>query len=781
MTRPIRIHLGAEYERIAAPETVPINIHRVLPTPLQHQMDTVSALAEHDMVLNAFPTGTGKTKAALLWLLNHPQVNTLFIAPVNELVRQHAQDVKQFIATAGLPHVVESVDAAFLRELPDTLGKRPGERFYRILTNPSLVLKAQNSQRSAKPPLVLVTNPDLFYYGIFYLFNRLDQRNIAEQFISKFQYIIIDEVHYYDAKQFANLLFFVLLSKAFGYFAPSQTERRKICLLTATPDSDLNLFVERLADEGISIKRLDPEPATVPDRLTTKSLTKLELELFPYTRDAAREFSSCIEQIANLVEQKNDGAILLNSLYGVNRLARKFERRLGVQNVGRITGPLGKEERKQARFRPLLLATPTVDIGFNFEGRAKDQQNLDFVGFEALLEDQFWQRLGRGGRVLGKRIQDAPSLGFAFIPDEPWRRLHEKIGEDVALSRTELKSLLHEAANGDMHRPSFAEYISSYTLLEVAQPLSEMQRLLGENGDIIEQTFDRIKRVYAPSSKRTLRRLKGEIRRLQDFRRLQQELRQSNMKPGTAVVRALREYAREEGELVLSKEEVKGKVEQILSTDRGREQLRDYLVREEVALRPIFSFRNPDIGIEIEADDPHGLVSPARETVQLRLFHLLRFYSWRLKAESHPEKGNLKVILRDILDQPLQVSWIRHFEGSWRDFRRRYTKKPTALPKLSLSLKQQGAIVPIPDLDRMTEVLSTRYIPCFILDTDDLKPWQWGRLIREGIHYTDLNITFAEDCSPPRKLRLLDGLDGYKVMGRYGWSLKRQTGEWWIA
>src|SRR5581483_2001670 len=428
MSQPIRVHLEAEYQRYAAPEAVPPAVRQVLPQPLQHQVETAAALATHDMVINAFPTGTGKTKAALLWLLAHPQANTLLIAPVNELVRQHAKDAKQFIADAPLPHAVAAIDAAYLRQsslshLPD----RPSERFYRILTNPTLLPELDNTAESTKPPLLLVTNPDLFYYGVFYLFNNLDRRNIAEQFIAKFQYIIIDEVHYYDAKQFANLLFFILLSKEFGYFSLDLPERRKICLLTATPDSDFNRFIERLEQEGITVKRLDPQPVSPDDPLATRSLTEVELELHPYTRDAASEFLQHTERIAEFVDQEKDGAILLNSLYGVNRLAREFERKLGTHSVGRITGPLSKEERQQAPRKPLLLATPTVDIGFNFEGRSKERQNLDFVGFEAPWEEQFWQRLGRAGRVLGKSVQDVTSTALALIPDEPLKNLRNQI------------------------------------------------------------------------------------------------------------------------------------------------------------------------------------------------------------------------------------------------------------------------------------------------------------------------------------------------------------------
>ncbi len=242
------------------------------------------------------------------------------------------------------------------------------------------------------------------------------------------------------------------------------------------------------------------------------------------------------------------------------------------------------------------------------------------------------------------------------------------------------------------------------------------------------------------------------------------------MKPSPALCRALREYAQEEG---------KSKAEQILSDARAREKLQAYLAREVATLQPVFSFRDSETGIEIEADDPHGLVSPSHETVRLKLFHLLRFYDWKVKEAPHSKESNLKVILQDISEPPLQVSWMFRFDGSWEDFQRRYTKKPTALRGLKLRRHQQGSIVPIPK--RITEAVLERYVPCLILDVNDLKPWHWDSLGRDGIDYTDLDINFTEGSSSSRKLRLLYGLDGYKVMGRYGWSLERKTGEGWIT
>jgi CRISPR-associated endonuclease/helicase Cas3 len=779
----IHIRLGAEYQRLADSGAISSQMRHVMSSLLQHQVDTVAALEKHDLVVNAFPTGTGKTKAALLRLLDYPRSNTLLIAPVNELVRQHARDAQQFVHDAGLPHLVVAVDAAYLRQLPTGLGRRPGDRFYRILTNPVLLPEMQNYQESTKPPLLLVTNPDLFYYGVFYLFNTLDRRNIAEQFIAMFQYIIIDEVHYYNAKQFANLLFFILLSKEFGYFDPDLPQRRKICLLSATPDSDLNHFVERLSDMGVSIHRLDPEPVHADDPLATKSLTELDLSIYPYTRDAAWELFNHVGHVAALVEQGKDGAILLNSLYGVNRLARVCETRLGAQCVGRITGPLSREERQAAPFKPLLLATPTVDIGFNFEGHPKARQNLDFVFFEAPFEHQFWQRLGRGGRVLGKAIQDIPSTAVALIPDSAYERLHRLIGSETHLSRQMLKEHLREAAESDMQRSSFAEYVQSYSLLEVTQPLIEMGRVLGTgHAPLLDRTFETMRNMYAPSSKKSLWSLRGEIRRWQEFQSLARDLHKPNIQLGKTVIRALRECLQEEYGQSLTEEQIAVHADQVRHNPKVKEQLLQYVAREVVTLQPIFSFRDADISIQVEAEDPYGLVSTLRKTVPLDLLHLLRFFLWHPQEPGKIDNKGLRVVLEDICEPPLTVTWTLCVEGSWAQFQKSYVKKPIALKGLQLERSVQGSRIPMPAA--VVEAVSQQYVPCLLLENESLKPWRWASLIRDGVYPCDLTVTFADPAqgSPLEKnLRLCTGLDGYRVMARYGWSIQRTTGEWWVV
>jgi hypothetical protein len=61
----------------------------------------------------------------------------------------------------------------------------------------------------------------------------------------------------------------------------------------------------------------------------------------------------------------------------------------------------------------------------------------------------------------------------------------------------------------------------------------------------------------------------------------------------------------------------------------------------------------------------------------------LRFYDWHLKEEPARTSSTLHVVLRDILHPPLKVGLTFHFDGDWEQFRKRYTRKPTALQDLS--------------------------------------------------------------------------------------------------
>src|SRR5262249_22493884 len=155
----------------------------------------------------------------------------------NALIGQHADEARDFIVRHGLNMRVFEANAAALGALDSDL--RPGERLQRFLENP-LTFAAQLSlpDNAEKQPFVVETNRDIFYYGLYFQYGHNDQRNVFSKFIGNFHYVIIDEFHYYDNKQFANFLFFFALWKQWNYFEYG----RSICLLSATPRGNVNHY-----------------------------------------------------------------------------------------------------------------------------------------------------------------------------------------------------------------------------------------------------------------------------------------------------------------------------------------------------------------------------------------------------------------------------------------------------------------------------------------------------------------------------------------------------------
>ncbi|MCB0068926.1 MAG: type I-D CRISPR-associated helicase Cas3', partial [Caldilineaceae bacterium] len=199
------IHLLPQAEKRAA-----TNPYALDPWPLYHQMRTLEALHDHDLVMNTYNTGTGKTVASLLHLfeLNGTGKNALFIAPTNALLAQHAADITEFVAKNNLNFAVKRVTAAEIRSMereqrPEQARLRPGETLQRLIQN---YLEFEPDEVVRKP-LILVVNPDIFYYALYFRYGAHDQRNVFERFLTAFDYIVIDEFHYYDYKQLANFLF----------------------------------------------------------------------------------------------------------------------------------------------------------------------------------------------------------------------------------------------------------------------------------------------------------------------------------------------------------------------------------------------------------------------------------------------------------------------------------------------------------------------------------------------------------------------------------------------
>ena len=198
-----------------APKTFPHGL-------LYHQWRTYQA--EEPLIINTSPTGTGKTKAALLRLLKRfrqrPDLmpnrdNVLLIAPTNELLQQHVEDARRFCQDNDLPYHVNPLSKAALDGFIEKYqslypGLTPERRGADLVSFLRDVHKIEED--FSKKAAIWVVNPDIFHYALMFSYHEHDRGPIFEAFFELFNYLIIDELHYYDARQLATFLFFMKLS-----------------------------------------------------------------------------------------------------------------------------------------------------------------------------------------------------------------------------------------------------------------------------------------------------------------------------------------------------------------------------------------------------------------------------------------------------------------------------------------------------------------------------------------------------------------------------------------
>jgi CRISPR-associated endonuclease/helicase Cas3 len=451
--------------------------------PLYHQRRTYHA--EEPIIINTHNTGTGKTKAALLRLLRRASEvgfdrlrpshdNVLFIAPTNELLAQHTRDIQQFCGDCQLPYRVLPITKKDLDEYCQQPGisetrLRRGAMLHMLLNDASKVHDDRDKRAT-----VYVVNPDIFYYAIYFSYRQFDRAALFNNFLTGFNYLVIDELHYYSPKQFATFLFFIKLSQHYGYIS-SAFSSRQFCLLTATPRPQVKDYLDRL---GIPIQWIVPgdiSPEDQPYVRPTGALTPVQLEvynteelqsgdqqggLFPL---AVRERNT----IRHWLDQGMDGAIISSSLGTINNIHHALKTIISpTEEMGRITGAQEREQRQMAKKRPLILATPTVDIGYNFERETpKSRQNIDFLLLDAFSDDELVQRIGRAGRVLGKPQKDQPSTVLTVVEPALY-----KVLENYARQEMERATFAHLAADALPKRNDFYAYLRTGAIIEAFRP-----------------------------------------------------------------------------------------------------------------------------------------------------------------------------------------------------------------------------------------------------------------------------------------------------------------------
>lgn len=633
----IELKLSAQYEKVAAN-----NPYSFDHPPLYHQIRTAEALKNYPLVMNTYNTGTGKTKASLLHLFaldGQKDANVLFIAPTNELLHQHVRDIEEFVQENDLTFRVIEINAALLKELAsEDLVNRGGERLTRLLRNPQAFSDKLGIAPTdhEKKPLILVTNPDLFYYAFFWQFSPADQRNLFEVFVRTFRYIVIDEFHYYNSKQMANFLFFMILSKEWGYFEKAE---RRLCLLSATPDSTTQNYLDLVFNPDgwcLIAPSTEPPEADILEQIPVLAPLTLQIEASIMT-EFTQNRHAIIKEWLNAGQH---GAMISSALWKVNSAYSILHRSLSdaEKRLGRITGAQPIKERRQDQAKDLILATPTVDIGYNFVKEGKSRQNLDFVIFDARFHDEFVQRLGRAGRVLGKSETDIPSTAIALVNDDAVSALGNLDGQTV--TRADLARIL--ADSGALpEKDDFKAYITSGGMLENVYPIFQLRTMFSKVEEhILQSLFDTVKSVFAPNSRFSYGTMIGCYKKQQSISML------LNNKDGLKDQNKLSQIVADflgwlEGERP-DPQAIKPHLDEFLEQPAFNESLRAFCQMHQALRKAQFSFRDSFSGPTALVYDRGKQLSGA-EVTEYDLIHIAENYDFRFLEREEFERVTGKV------------------------------------------------------------------------------------------------------------------------------------------
>jgi len=688
---------------------------------LYHQLRTYQALQDHDLVVNTYNTGTGKTVASLLYLfkLNGTGKNVLFIAPTNALLAQHAEDIKRFVADNNLNFQVLRVTAAEMRALES--GQRPGETLQRLIRN-YLEFEPGSSRRQ---PIILVVNPDIFYYALFFRYGAHDRRNVFERFLTAFDYIVVDEFHYYNSKQLANFLFAFALFDQFGYF---EVRERKICLLSATPAPQVITYLDRLFGRRWTLISPENEPPESTDYPTIPTLTPLELTV---VEGEMQEWvvAHRTDLAAWVIEDDLDGALISSSLWRINEAYDALRRVLSEERMGRITGPEPPEERARATGRDLILATPTVDIGYNFAKLNKRRQNVDFVVCDARFGDELIQRIGRAGRVLGKPEYDQPSRAVALLPPDAAQALASLDGQ--TLSRAEFARAV--AGCGQLPpRHSLYAYVRSHAITECFWPIWQMGKAMPPDlQDELDALYERVREIFAPHSRRTPGGLKGFFRKFESRKRWLRETRNGHIPCDRHTAQQVADWLAwldpETG--YYAPADLQPHLRQLLADEKQQRALREFVESQVAVTQALFSFRDSFQGPTAVVYDPQHLLS-SRTVNTYDLFHLISYYRLTLlsgrtqflrECAETDLRGEFYVRLWGRREPKLSLELVYESEHERDLFEQRSCRVPVALRGLRLVAREWGGDVVAGALDeRIVEALAGRPLPLLIIPPEDV-------------------------------------------------------------
>lgn len=754
MSNPISINL--EPASIAQCLDIPPDLN-FMGKALQHQVDVYEAAKDHDIILDLAPTGTGKTDAGLSVLKYNSDRNAVYNAPTNALIEQQTQSAQEFIQKAGLPHIVKAASARHIKDWPDDkVGKRRGEKLYNVLRQPATIFPECQNQ-----PILLVTNPDIFYYATFFAYNKLDKGNIASEFYSSFSTVIFDEFHLYDAKQLVSLFFYMAMSKVFGYFS----HNRKIVLLTATPDPACNAALETLRQSGVKIKKIDGQenqthltPSQTPVNLTIRQQ--------PDTKD---EFvQEIVQDVTRRLKENSDqnGAVILDSKDTIGRIYDQFSQEGLKSKIGRIIGNTPIRDRQKSVQKKVILATQTVDIGFNFKKTPEpSRQNLDWLIFSTRDRFSFWQRIGRVGRVLGKLETNIISEAIAYLPEKAWEQGIEKL--DPNGGRESLKIILESL--DCMKRPFLEVYWKSEAFLEIARPLLELENSLQnlEQESLIIELYKTLQNIFGGHKDWNYYRQRMKVIQGANnicnysVKNLQKDWKY--IKGGQSCVMSfLRANYPEDYETIKVGQASMETIEKFIQEDPEiATELIEYAKIVQASYAPLFRFRD-SLFENVRVHDPNFLLLDEAGETNLDPIHLLRYLEFETNGDIIELTDRAKIPYN--LTFSLQVEDLETFNNTC-------LAKLYAFKNLHIKRTQGGSTHPTDFSSDLQKAIQKTLISGVIVKENRNNRWAIAKLRKQGLDCYLLEVSDYSNLKPQEYL-FFPSLSGILAIAQAGFALK---------
>jgi CRISPR-associated endonuclease/helicase Cas3 len=390
-----------------------------------------------------------------------------------------------------------------------------------------------------------------------------------------------------------------------------------------------------------------------------------------------------------LTDREQDGAIISSSLAQINEAYQLLRRSVAETEMGRITGPELPEDRLAATARRLILATPTVDIGYNFVKKGKSRQNVDFVIFDARYGDELLQRLGRAGRVLGKPETTLPSRAVALLSPEAVGALAGLEGQ--TLSRAEFSRQALEAE--------------------------------------VDELFERVRSLFAPQSRRSSRGLAGFFRKVEARRRWLAQKQIKLDKETASHVADWLTWLRSIEEQVTPGQIRAEELAYLLAKGVQQQALRDFVESQLAVTEALFAFRDSFQGPAAVFYDPHYLLS-SQTSNRYDVFHLIRYYKLsppltRRQFEqlngSTDLAGDFYFQLLEFRETRLQLGLVYESEDEREGFERKWVGAPVGLKGLRLQVReQQGDILAGALNEAMATAVAGKALPMLIIPPDSI-------------------------------------------------------------